>query len=114
VDLKVHTTHAAAHAATALRHAAACVLLRHFGHHGFGGNQESRDGRRILDRHTHNLGWIDDALGDQVDVFAGANTRVGELRWKQCPRMLSTTGSAMARSDWQQATVAAKATKDRD
>src|SRR6267143_303519 len=68
LDLEVHTTHAAA----ARRHAAAaCVLLRHFGHHGFGGDQQRRDRGRVLDRHTHDLGRVDDALGDQVDVFAG-------------------------------------------
>src|SRR5882672_8348587 len=68
LDLEVHTTHAAA----PRRHAAAaCVLLRHFGHHGFGGDQQRRDRGRVLDRHTHDLGRVDDALGDQVDVFAG-------------------------------------------
>src|SRR5712664_3289286 len=70
LDLEVHTTHAA-HAAAACRHAAAGVLLRHFGHHGFGGDQQRRDRGRVLDRHTHDLGRVDDALGDQVDVFAG-------------------------------------------
>src|SRR5436190_19937122 len=70
LDLKIHTTHAT-HAATARRHAAACVLLWHFGHHSFGGDQESRDGSRVLDRYTHDLGRVDDALRDQVDVFAG-------------------------------------------
>src|SRR5712664_636180 len=70
LDLEVHTTHAA-HAAATRRHAAACVLLRHFGHHGFGGDQQRRDRGRVLDRHTHDLGRVDDALGDQVDVFAG-------------------------------------------
>ena len=34
LDLEIHTTDAAAR-----RHAAACVLLRHFGCHGFGGDQ---------------------------------------------------------------------------
>src|SRR5437879_2235266 len=70
LDLEVHTTHTA-HAATTRRHAAACVLLRHFGHHGFGGDQKRRDGSRVLDRHANHLGRVDDALGDQVDVFAG-------------------------------------------
>src|SRR3954447_20538393 len=69
-DLEVHPSHAAH--ATARRHAASAgVLLRHFGHHGFGGDQEGRDGRCILYRHTNHLGRVDDALGDQVDVFAG-------------------------------------------
>src|SRR5258707_11493393 len=72
LDLEIHATHAthAAHAA-ARRHAGAGVLLRHFGHHGFGGDQQSRDGRRVLDRLATHLGRVDDALGDQVDVFAG-------------------------------------------
>src|SRR6267154_2885974 len=67
LDLEVHTTHAAA----PRRHAAAaCVLLRYFGNHGFGGDQQRRDRGRVLDRHTHDFGRVDDALGDQVDVFA--------------------------------------------
>src|SRR5450631_505490 len=62
----------AAHAAAARGHAAAAgVLLRQFGHHGFGGDQQSRDRSRVLDRYTNHLGRVDDALGDQVDVFAG-------------------------------------------
>src|SRR6266487_1703566 len=61
----------AAHAAAARRHAgAAGVLLRQFGHHGFGGDQQSRNRGCVLDRRTHDLGRVDDALGDQVDVFA--------------------------------------------
>ena len=47
------------------------VLLRQFGHHGFGGDQQRRNRSRVLDRHTNHLGRVDDALGDQVDVFAG-------------------------------------------
>src|SRR5260370_13052174 len=66
MDLEVHATHAAA----ARRHAAARVLL-HFGHHGFGGDQKRRDRGCVLDRHAHDLGRVDDALRDQVDVFAG-------------------------------------------
>src|SRR3954454_20313868 len=71
-DLEVHTTHTTAHAAAARRHAAHTgVLLRHFGHHGFGGDQERCDRRGVLDRHTNHLGRVDDALGDQIAVFAG-------------------------------------------
>ena len=70
LDLEIHTTHAA-HAAATRRHAAACVLLRYFGHHGFGGDQESRNGGRVLDRYANYLGRVDDALGDKVAVFAG-------------------------------------------
>src|ERR1700730_14550566 len=68
MDLVVH----AAHAATARRHAASAgALLRQFGHHGFGGDQQRRDRGRVLDRHANHLGRVDDALRDQVDVFAG-------------------------------------------
>ena len=50
--LEIHTAHSAA----ALRHASGTgVLLRNFGHHGFGGDQESRNRSRVLDRHTDNL-----------------------------------------------------------
>src|SRR5882672_4540989 len=64
---EIHAAHAATrrHAATA-----AGVLLRQFGHHGFGGDQQSRNRGCVLDRRTHDLGRVDDALGDQVDVFA--------------------------------------------
>src|ERR1700737_1640170 len=62
----------AAHAAAALGHtAAAGVLLRQFGHHGLGGDQKRRNRRCVLDRRTNDLGRVDDALRDQVDVFAG-------------------------------------------
>src|SRR6476646_3098922 len=68
VDLVVHTTHTAA----AGRHTgAALVFLRYFGHHGFGGDQARRNRGGILNCNTNNLGRVDDALGDQVDVFAG-------------------------------------------
>jgi hypothetical protein len=62
--LEIHTAHAT-HSAAALRHAAGTgVLLRQFGHHGFGGDQERRNRGCVLDRHTNDLGRIDDALGD--------------------------------------------------
>src|SRR2546421_10384685 len=70
LDLEVHTTHTA-HAAATRRHAAAGVLLRYFRYHGFGGDQERGNRSRVLDRHANHLGRVDDALGDQVDVFAG-------------------------------------------
>src|SRR5712692_8232310 len=63
---EIHAAHAAARGHAA---AAAGVLLRQFGHHGFGGDQERRHGGCVLDRRTHDLGRVDDALGDQVDVF---------------------------------------------
>src|SRR6266851_1497695 len=62
----------AAHAAAARGHtAAAGVLLRQFGHHGFGGDQKCGNRCCVLDRRTNDLGRVDDALRDQVDVFAG-------------------------------------------
>src|SRR5258705_10096541 len=64
---EIHAVHAAArgHAGPG-----ALVLLRHFGHHGFGGDQECRNRSRVLDRRANHLGRVDDALGDQVDIFA--------------------------------------------
>ena len=68
--LEIHTAHAT-HSA-ALRHAAGTgVLLRKFGHPGFGGDQERCNRGRVLDRHTHDLGRVDDALLDEVAIFAG-------------------------------------------
>src|SRR5437016_1266181 len=64
---EIHAAHAAARGHAAGR----SVLLRQFGDHGFGGDQESRDRRRVLDRRTNDLGRVDDALGDEVAVFAG-------------------------------------------
>src|SRR6202166_3081440 len=75
--LEVHAAHAAARGHTA---AAAGVLLRQFGHHGFGGDQESRDGRRVLDRRTDHLGGVDDALLDEVAVFAGLRVEAVRIR----------------------------------
>lgn len=38
--------------------------------HGFGGDQQSRNRRRVLDRRANHLGRVDDILGDQFAVFA--------------------------------------------
>src|ERR1700758_2841558 len=66
MGLEIHTTHAAAR-----RHGGARRgLLRQLGYHGLGGDQERRNRSCVLDSHTHDLGWVDDALGDQVAVFA--------------------------------------------
>ena len=51
--------------------AGAGVLLRQFGHHGFGGDQQRRNRSCVLDRRANHLGRVDDALRDQVAVFAG-------------------------------------------
>jgi hypothetical protein len=49
-DLEVHPTHTA-HSAASRRYAAAgCVLLRQFGHYGFGGDQQCRNRGCVLDR----------------------------------------------------------------
>src|SRR5262249_36608633 len=47
------------------------LLLRHFGDHGLGGDQEACDRGRVLQRSAHHLGRVDDALLHQVDIFAG-------------------------------------------
>src|SRR6478672_5481262 len=71
LDLVVHAAHTTHTAATGRHTGATLVFLRYFGHHGFGGDQESRNRGCILDRHANDLGRVDDALGDQVAVFAG-------------------------------------------
>src|SRR5665647_1495598 len=75
--LEVHAAHAAARGHTAT---SASVLLRQFGHHGFGGDQQSRDRRRVLDRRTDHLGGVDDALLDEVAVFAGLRVEAVSIR----------------------------------
>src|SRR5207244_740566 len=55
----VHSAHSA-HAAAA-RHGWA-LLLRQFGDHRFGSDQEARNRGSILQRDAHNLGRVDDAL----------------------------------------------------
>jgi hypothetical protein len=60
ISFRHHRTHSAAiaHAAAALRHAAACVLLRHFGHHGFacGSEAPTAASRRLKPRRSDNEG----------------------------------------------------------
>src|SRR6516165_3365958 len=64
---EVHAAHAAAR-----RHGGAGRrLLRELGDHGFGGDQERRDGGGVLDRDANHFGRVDDALGDEVAVLAG-------------------------------------------
>ena len=46
------------------------IVLRQFGHHRFRGDQETSDRGRILQGATHDLGRIDDALADEIAVFA--------------------------------------------
>src|SRR6476660_7536913 len=71
LDLVVHAAHTTHTAATGRHTGAALVFLRYFRHHGFGGDQESRNRGRILDRHTNDLGRVDNTGRDQVDIFAG-------------------------------------------
>jgi hypothetical protein len=60
-----HTTH------TTARHSrSAAVLLRPFGHHGFRGDQKPSDRRRVLQGRSNNFGRVNDALADEVHVFA--------------------------------------------
>src|ERR1700757_3872200 len=67
MGLEVHATHAAAR-----RHGGASRgLLRQLGDHGLGGDQKRRNRSCVLDSHTHDLGRVDDALGDHVAVLAG-------------------------------------------
>src|ERR1700756_3799165 len=67
MGLEVHATHAAAR-----RHSGAGGrLLRQLGDHGLGGDQKRGNRSCVLDSHTHDLGRVDDALGDQVAVLAG-------------------------------------------
>src|SRR5579883_1636499 len=46
------------------------LLLRQLGHHRLSRDQEAGNGGRVLQRGTHDLGRIDDALGHHVDVLA--------------------------------------------
>src|SRR5215475_9759660 len=46
------------------------LLLRHFRHHRFGGDQEPGDRGSVLQGAAHHLGGIDDALGHEVTVLA--------------------------------------------
>ena len=68
--LEIHAAHAAARGHAG---AGALVLLRQFGDHGFGGDQESRDGRRVLDRRTNHLGRVDTTLvGSMMPLLPAA------------------------------------------
>src|SRR5580658_4492576 len=58
----VHAVHAAAVAAACR----SCLLLRNFDYEGFGGEQETGNRGRVLQRRAGHLGGIDDAGLDQV------------------------------------------------
>src|SRR5207237_161305 len=71
VGLIVHTAHTAHAAHSTARHTGRpTLLLWPFGDHGFRGDQKPGDRCCILQCRPHNLGWIDDALCDEIDVFA--------------------------------------------
>src|ERR1700682_5474043 len=63
--LEVHATHTAATAAAAHGRR---LLLRMVGDHRFGGDEKGRDGRRVLQRYAYDLGRIDDAGLDEIDI----------------------------------------------
>src|SRR6185437_957022 len=64
--LEIHSSHPAA----ARHRRSSALFLRHFGDHGLGGDQKAGNRCRILNRRTHNLGRVDDALGHEVSVLA--------------------------------------------
>ena len=69
--LEIHPAHAA-HAATAGHaHRCASVLLRSFGNHGLGGDQQTGDRSRVLQSRANDLDRIDDAERDHVAILAG-------------------------------------------
>ena len=47
------------------------VLLGALGHEGLGGEDQARDGGRVLQGRAGHLGRVHDALGDQVAELAG-------------------------------------------
>ena len=64
----------AIHAAHAARwHWRSFFLFRNLRDQCFGGEQQARDGRGVLQRAARDLGWIDNAGLHQVGVFAGGN-----------------------------------------
>src|SRR5215469_2327069 len=62
MDLEVHS-------AATRRHRRHLLLLRQFGNHRLGGDEEPRDRRRALQRLAHDLGRVDDALLHQVGIL---------------------------------------------
>src|ERR1700738_5547973 len=67
---EVHPAHSA-HASTGTARHRWALLLRHLGNHRLGGNEQTRDRRRVLQRGPHDLGRIDDAVRHQVAILAG-------------------------------------------
>src|SRR3984957_2251934 len=79
-DLEVHTAHATGRVAGGSR-----GLLRLVGDDGLGGQEQRRDGRRVLQRRTRHLDRVGNARLEQVLVLtgrgvqAGSGRRVGDL-----------------------------------
>src|SRR5579863_228305 len=74
-DLEVHAAHAAAAA-----HRGRRLVLRQFGDHRLGGDQETRDGSRVLQGRAHDLRRIDDAGVDHVDIGLSLGVKAEGLR----------------------------------
>src|SRR5262249_41397249 len=69
------------HAAVA-RHSGSAgrLVLRQLGHHRLGGDEQTGDRGRILQRRAHDLGRVDDAGLDEVDVFLALRVEAESLR----------------------------------
>src|SRR5208282_4693116 len=67
---EVHAAHSAHTSTGTARHRCA-LLLRQLGDHRLGGNQQTRDGGRALQRDAHDFVRVDDPLRYQVAVLAG-------------------------------------------
>src|SRR5258706_11265455 len=74
----VHTTHTAAMAAAA--HGRRRGLLRTIGNHRLGGDEKRRDGGGVLQRYAHDLGRVDDAGFDEVDIAFGLGVKAEGAR----------------------------------
>src|SRR3546814_5675275 len=79
-DLEVHSTHSA-HSTHAARHARRRGLVfGHFRDSRFGGDEQARDGSRVLQRSTDDLGRIDDAGLHQVFIDFKSEEHTSELQ----------------------------------
>src|SRR3954463_8608314 len=76
LGLEVHAAHAAARG----HRRTGAALLGQLGDHGFRGDQESRNRGCVLDRGTDHLGRVDDALLDEIDIFAGLGVEAVGVR----------------------------------
>src|SRR6185369_8725779 len=75
---RVLEAHSAAHSATG-RHGRS-RLLRQFGDHGFRGHEQAGSRTRILQSRAHDLGRVDNAGFDHVDVLFGLSVEAISLR----------------------------------